>query len=82
MDCGDRADLVHIWAHAAHHQNDRYEICLANAGFVGYQYWTDEFYTGNNGVTIHDANGATFTLEKWTDYHPTNAFALDYFTNP
>ncbi|GAA0365821.1 hypothetical protein GCM10010151_64690 [Actinoallomurus spadix] len=55
---------------------------MANAGFVGYQYWTDEFYTGNNGVTIHDANGATFTLEKWTDYHPTNAFALDYFTNP
>lgn len=75
--CGNRTDLVKVWSHDDH---GSYVNCFANGGWVGWDYWTDELSTGNNRVNVQDANGDNFTLEKWTDYHPKQSFAMSGFT--
>jgi hypothetical protein len=82
VDCPgeDTPEFVKVWAHFD--DLGRYTPivnCFANAGHVSYRIWADRFWTGNNRVEVHDGNGSQFTLEKWTDYHPSQAFALQDF---
>jgi hypothetical protein len=78
--CGNRTDFVKVWSHPSNDSGTVWVTCFANAGWVGWNKWTDRITTGNNRVKIKDANGSSFTLGKWTDYRPRKSFAMDSFT--
>jgi hypothetical protein len=83
VDCPgeETPEFVKVWSHYDSTGGwTRTVGCWANAGRVSYSMWTDRFWTGDNRVEVYDANGSKFTLEKWTDYHPSQAFALQDFT--
>lgn len=78
-DCGDRTDFVKIWYHNED-GSQHYVSCFANAGWVEWGSWTDQISTGNNAISVHDADGDAFTLNKWTVYNPINSFDMADFT--
>lgn len=79
VDCGDRTDFVKIWYHSED-GSQHYVSCFANAGWVDWGAWTDQISTGNNAISVHDADGDAFTIAPWTVYNPINSFDMADFT--